>query len=291
MGALSYVRTQGGGSFEVAFNRCERKPGTFKEELYATARSIAAKATKPLVLCMSGGADSEIMARAFFEQGIHFSALTLEHSAGTNMFDVQNARTWCWSRNIPHSVVPLDLEKFFGADIGRYVAEGYRASSIQKYLQLKLLETVESHGGYAVIGCGIPLYAINPSQTDPAAHLVFPADHELPYEWCVRHKVSHEPYFFLHSPEMYLSYTTDPILAFILGRASLLRNPDTIFSARNIVYQSYWPDFRARRFLTGFERHKKRIKKVLRQMEPPAESAAPGFLLALPDILAQLSPR
>ena len=66
MSALTYG-TDPEGKAWLRFLSCTREPGTWKEELAAAARAIAQKADRPLWICSSGGLDSEIACRSFYD--------------------------------------------------------------------------------------------------------------------------------------------------------------------------------------------------------------------------------
>ena len=62
--------------FSVKFNPCTRTPQSWSVEVNNTAKSIAASTNKPLYVLMSGGIDSEMVARSFISNNIKFKALT-----------------------------------------------------------------------------------------------------------------------------------------------------------------------------------------------------------------------
>src|SRR5438874_953783 len=103
MSALKYKWKKSTGNtdtLEFYFDPCTRHSQTWKEEIYSAARAIANKTKKPIWICSSGGIDSEVACRAFFDQGINFSVLTIEHEAGTNSHDISYAINWCRARGV-----------------------------------------------------------------------------------------------------------------------------------------------------------------------------------------------
>src|SRR5262245_16344034 len=138
MSAFEYGLPSEDVPFQLRFTAIRREPKPWKEEVYATARTIASTAGKPNWGAFSGGIDSEFVCRAFFDQGIHFSVLTLEHAGGTNRHDIKYAIKWCRERGVEQRVMPIDMRRFLEDDVPKY-AEDYIASQPFRYLQIRLL--------------------------------------------------------------------------------------------------------------------------------------------------------
>ena len=243
------------GSFWVRFAPCTRQPLSWKEELYSAAREVAkAAGGKPLWLCSSGGIDSEIMCRAFFEQGIHFSVLTVEHAAGTNRNDIAYAQAWCKRSGVHQQLLRLDMGDFLGPMIDAYADEGYESANVFRYFQLKLLEEVESMGGYAVLGGGEQLYRVaREGDSIGEAYLEFESGVAVPLEWCARNATSHEPYFYYVLPEVASAFLEIPIVRFATRHPDIFRHHVNTFLFKRLIYQAEWPDMVARQKLSGYE--------------------------------------
>src|ERR1041385_5473483 len=122
MSAFSYgwADAQNTESFWIRFDRCKRNPSAWKEEVYAAARDIAEKTAKPIWVCSSGGLDSEIACRAFYEQNIPFSVLTLEYEGGSNGHDIRFATRWFETHNVKQKIVNIDMQKFLQTCMDTY---------------------------------------------------------------------------------------------------------------------------------------------------------------------------
>lgn len=277
--------------FRVSFNACSRPPHSWKEESFAAARAIAEKASKPLFLCMSGGTLSDVMGRAFFEQGIHFSVVTFQHAGGTNEHDVLRAREWCHARGLHHNIVPVDIQKFLREDVGAYAARAYVALHPLRYLQLKLLEFVEEHNGYAVIGSGNPQFFLDAemSAEKKNVYLRFGRGQVLPYEWCREKKTVHEPAFFSFAPEQYASYLREPLIAFTFEHPELLRHRANCRSLRNVMVRSLWPDMTAQPSHTGFENIKEETQATITQLRTRFRESLKPYRLPVAELESQLA--
>lgn len=260
MSALNY-RIQGEGSaarIEITFSPVSRAIRSWREEVYAAARAVAGAATKPLWVCASGGYDSEITCRAFLDQNIDFSVLTLVHHEGTNHHDIRFIVEWCKEAGVRHELVSFSVTDFLLRGIDRYAE--YPAIHPFRYLQLYLMERVEERHGYAVLASGEQLYQADPRKESwNRGDMSLPLSNGsvIPLAWCNDTNTRHEPYFHFATPEVCLAYLTHPLVA------AALDNPDAVFrheanayTLKRLVYQSAWPDLQVRYKSHGFEKIK-----------------------------------
>lgn len=279
-------------TLSVRFQPCTREPLSWKEELYAAARDVASRATKPLWLCASGGTDSEVMLHAFFDQGINFSVLTLEHTGSTNEHDIRRARAWCRKYAVHQKIVPLDISVFFEKEIPAYIADGYASYQLLRYIQLKLMETAEELGGFAVIAAGRQHYRVAAGTDNPVPNdvfLEFTSGHAVPLEWCKRHAASHEPYFMYRTPELCLSYPRIPLIRFALDNPDMLKQPLSAITFKRLVMLHNWPALRARTRFHGFEKIIPQTIAVKRLIREKTGDNLSNVRLSVPEFMAQLT--
>ena len=248
---------EGDQQFSIAFLPRTRPSKNFYDEVDAAARDVASEASrlnKPIWVCFSGGIDSEVVCESLYRQGIHFRALTLQHTAGTNAYDIAYAKRWCKAHQVEQKIVPIDMEKFIRSDIDTYVKEGYVANYPFRYLQVYLLETVENMGGLAILGGGEQMYETVMVSGTPTAVLHFQAGYAAPLEWCRRTKVLHEPYFFFRTPELIDAYMKHPIVSRALEYPETFQHKANSYLLKRLVYQSSWPTMETRHKYDGFEK-------------------------------------
>jgi hypothetical protein len=241
------------GSFWVGFSPCQRLLCPWKEELRLAAISIAESTAKPIWLCLSGGIDSEIMAQTFRDEGIPFSVLTLEHSAGTNSHDVQWAAKWCLENGAFQKVVKLDMEVFLEEDIAKYAAQGYLAPHAYRYFQIRLLEIVEDLGGLAVMGGGEQYYTSLPTVSDRKIFLNFDVGYTAPLEWCRQRNANHVPSFYWRTPELCAAYLQMSVVAENL-KPELMINKAASYLLKTRAYHAQFPQLERRPKYNGFEK-------------------------------------
>jgi len=239
--------------FSVSFRSCERTPLSWKHELPLAARAIANEAgSRPLWLCFSGGLNSEIMCQTFFDLGIHFSVLTLKYANHMNIHDIYFAEEWCRTHGVPQKIVEVDMHAFLTRDVFTYAKQGYVTANVFRYVQIRLLEIVDSMGGYAVLGGGEQLYRSDSESLE--TFLAFDGGYKLPLEWSIRHGMRHEPYFYFRTPELVRAYLHLPIVDFAIQHPSLFRHESNAYVFKRFVLQSEFPHIAKRKKFNGFEK-------------------------------------
>ncbi len=273
MGALQYKKEateRGKDSLSFYFLPCEREPLSWKEELFAAARSIVNRTNKPIWVCSSGGIDSEIACRSFYDQGINFSVLTVEHEAGTNYHDIKFAIEWCRERGVQHKIVKLDMPRFLSHDVEEY-AKKYPAFHPFRYFQIRLMEIVEEMGGFAVLAGGEQLYQTDRTKqllTKDDVTLMFTTGNIAPLEWLKDTKLDHEPYFYFSQPEVCAAYMRIPLVEFAINNPeAVFRHKANTFTLKRLVYQSVWTDLEVRYKADGFEKIKKLVNDSADQLK------------------------
>lgn len=98
--------------WNLEFDRCTRMPGTFKEECHNVARLIGEQAESPINVLMSGGKDSEVVARSFLDVGVPFQA-TLFRFGNMNAHDLVYAEHFCKKFNVPYEIKDFDLFAYY----------------------------------------------------------------------------------------------------------------------------------------------------------------------------------
>jgi hypothetical protein len=282
------------GSFKISFKRCSREPKSWKEELYAAALEIVNESTKPLWLCFSGGIDSEVLCEAFFNQGINFSVLTLEHVGGTNEHDIGFARKWCRAHGVTQKIVQIDMDKFLKEDIERYITDGYVAFHPFRYQQIKLLEIAESLGGRAILGGGEHLYEVKKGlkQLSPEdIYHQYLSEFITPLEWNARNGTKHRPYFYLQTPELMLSYLNLPFIECALTHPETFRHPASKYLLKRLAFQAEWPENEARAKYDGFEKIRSDIHAKRDDMQLRFGDMAQSFDLPIMKLKRDISPK
>lgn len=215
-----------------------------------TARNIKNLAgNRPIILCLSGGIDSEVIALSFMECGIEFTVLTCVFENNSNVHDIVYANNFCKKHNLTQQFFNINHLEFFTEEYKKYIDRGYRAIKLYRYFQLLLLETIENMGGCAVLGNGDPRYY----QVNGISCIKYTPEFTYPIEWCKNNNTIHFPYFFQQNPNLLASYMKTEIIDFLLDRPRYFPDFETLSLEKMILYHSVWPELARRRKYTGFE--------------------------------------
>lgn len=243
-------------NFQVKFKPTSREVLPWRVELDLAVQKICSDVNKPIYVLLSGGVDSEVLARVMLSNDIPFKVLTFKHKNGTNDYDTYYAQKFCEQHNVEMRVVSLDIQDFFDNQINNYIKQGYRATNVYHYQQLFMLEQLENIGGFGIGAEGTQVYytkngvinlKINPSYT-------------LGMDWCKNNNVNQQLWYLESTPELYASYMNIDIIEALL-KNPLYFNTDYYDSVeKTIVYHGYWPDME-RRIKTGGFQYLKKMRK------------------------------
>jgi hypothetical protein len=221
------------------FGPCRYEPKTFDIELAAAAHRVADTAAKPLYVAMSGGLDSELVARIMVQEKIPFTPLIGQYLNDYNKQDIAFAFEFCKLHNLTPEVVKIDILALFRDSIHT----PYPISNIAHLLQMHLMRHAASKGGMAIISTGEHRY----EQKDGKFVLPFHTDGMGVLHFMKAENVHGVYHFFRYTPEMMLS---------ILRESKAFGFDKMGFLAHNIkesLYHTYWPDMPVRPKYSGFE--------------------------------------
>lgn len=89
------------------------KPGSFFSECVRAASLIAEKAgQKRILVAMSGGLDSEVVARSFLAAKVPFEAVIFRYEDDSNLHDIQSAIDFCHANNVKTNFVEVRVIEF-----------------------------------------------------------------------------------------------------------------------------------------------------------------------------------
>lgn len=235
--------------FKIEFNPVTRPLMTWKEELFSAMRTLVDSTNKPIYVLMSGGIDSELVARLLLKVGVKFKALTLKHEEGTNEHETRYADWFCNHYKIDQVSVPINITNFITDGHKKYIDQGYRATKIYYYQQLFLLEKLEEFGGFGIGGAYEQIYHTLNNQI----HLKFNPSYTMSMDWCKNHNTNHQLWFYLETPELVASWMKQELIEFLLQRPDYFINQDWINVEKTLIYHQQWPGMGRRRKASGFE--------------------------------------
>jgi len=226
---------------------------TVKEANRRAALKIQAEAQRhglDVYLLLSGGADSEVAARAFLDAGVPFTAAILKYKNKANEHESVFADALCRAYNIPKLEIKLDPNAFFESD------EFETITSISQTRSGQLACTMwgaKQIPGYVVLGQGEPyLYRQFGKWWFREREMICSW-----YKYWVFSGVKGAAGFHQYTPDQMLAYLTDPI-ALDMIQANAPAGEDLANNAdiKHLIYQTHYPesDLLNRKKYTGFEK-------------------------------------
>jgi hypothetical protein len=145
----NFSRQSGVLEFKTDFGPLEVKALSFKEELRLAATSSLDfhPGLKPAVL-FSGGADSDVMLRAYLDIGVMPDIYIFRYENDYNIYDVSYAITICTMLGVEYNLIDFNLQKFYENDADR-ISELAQIDRAMALPYCKFLETVD---GLPVMG-------------------------------------------------------------------------------------------------------------------------------------------
>ena len=205
--------------FWADYGRCERKPGTLKEESINACRLIYDSTDLPITVMYSGGLDSEFVVAAFKESGVPFDVLIARYLNDVNIYDVSHAVIFCENHSIKYKIVDIDLHKFLEDEIYK-IAEFSRPVSSRWTPQMKIAQYVD---GLPVMGGG-DTHCVKkgiPEDYEPGV-----SEYPIGTKWYLQEYESETSWdrymryidrpavvrWFQYTPELMLAYLNDPVM-------------------------------------------------------------------------------
>jgi hypothetical protein len=224
--------------------------GSFKEELLKAAASTLDHypGLTPCVF-FSGGADSELILRAYLEIGANPEVYIIRYEKDYNLYDVSYAITICNILNVKYHLVDFKLKKFYEND-AELVSE---QAQIDRPRMLSHLKFTECADGLIIVGhSDVRWYRANESYAEPGIWLAQDFEHDI---GCDKYNILH------NRPAVYQWWKWSPGLVLSYTRLNWFQNliKDKykgklgINSTKLEGFREMYPDMIARKKATGFE--------------------------------------
>lgn len=236
---------------------------SIKEANRQAALLIADRASslnKPIFLMLSGGADSEVAARAFIDAGVPFTAAMLEYRLRAtpnkieNQFELDYAKQFVQQYQLPTLVHTMDPEIFWSSAEFDEIAEISRTVSPQLAATMQFGRYLSrNHNAVVILGQG-----------EPYLYRQFGSwwfrEREMIGSWARFWRLDNiqgTSGFHQYTPEQMLAYITDPIVIELIE--SDIASTDQVLNnaiIKHKLYQYHYPDSNLinRKKYHGFER-------------------------------------
>jgi len=217
--------------YRIHLGYVTRPVQSFRQECITAVKYIAERATKPIIVGLSGGADSQMVCLALREAGIPYKAVILKlysnNGDNYNRMDNANAYAFCKKFNVDYIEEHLNTYEYYHGGLGEFYARKYAISNIQTLVQMYVMDKV--CGDYCYIMAGgdvtfglqqigrfdknlpsipeypevsLPMWYVGPQPI--MRHMI-----EMGYEGTSK--------FYLYSPELIHSFMCDPLISDFIG--------------------------------------------------------------------------
>lgn len=246
-------------------SKCEQLTHlNFKTELEITCKDIYATTQKlgtRLSLFLSGGVDSEIIARTFIELGIPFESYFILFHKDLNAHEKEIVDKFQTQTGCRVDYIDVDIEKWLTADDGlNYFRTVYKTFDIATPLQLWARTAISKN------------HSVVSGLFEPHLHKIA-ATEECRLEWM--HAIDESsvmsrvnfikennffdfPFFYLHRPELYAAYCRDPYVERMLANPYKL----SLVSTKKEMMKHYFPNMEIRPKYTGFENVREQCRQA-----------------------------
>lgn len=244
----------------VKFGRAQYIPTSFRAECVRAARLIGENAKKPIMICYSGGMDSEIVVRSFMEADVPFEVviMNLSYNGNLNVNSHDNiyAYDFVKKHDIRYRTLTLDLESILREQVIE-LSKKYRGLYLGLFLHRNIVEQLSDY--HCVMGGGDIMLRRhrNCGRKDRAGlfleeEMVSVSPLEIGY--LNHHDVNNR--FFMHTPELMLAWLLDHDIAHWIKHEVTFDSRYcniNYYAAKAWCHLRHWPDMIDRPKYNGLE--------------------------------------
>ena len=290
------------GQYWVKFGRSAYLPTSFREECVRAARLLGENATNPLLVCFSGGVDSEVVVRSFQEARVEFTVLIMEISyrgATVNYHDITYALDYVTEHGIPYRTVTIDLEDFLKNKMLHEVVRYKAGKYIGILLHNEMIKQFPQH--HCVLGGGdicLERHRYNGRPEKSGLYLEEEIISVALVESALAQGNNISNRFFMHTPELMLAWLLDSDIQHWIKYEAALASKFTnvnYFGMKAFAIYRHWPDMAIRPKYTGLESvwawHKTHPQDETSKLIAYAETIyETEIIIDYDDLLSQLKP-
>jgi hypothetical protein len=244
-------------TFKIWYSTCTRQHAVWTEEIKISARTLAQNIDKDIWICMSGGIDSEVVAKTFKDLEIPFKVLIARFNDSINQHDIIYAQRWCEYYNIEYKFFDINIIDFLNHGYKEYLTQDLVSNNVFRYFSIELLKQIEEMGGFGILGgksVGLSLLQLPETSTDFSVNDNYDIGSLAPIEWCRKNNVNHCVFFYQTSPEIHKAYLDDPVNQMLIKNPYMLRSGSANDAAKTLMMRSHFPFSVARSKFHGFEK-------------------------------------
>lgn len=220
---------------------------SYRNELLRVAKLQHIEYGKDMTLFVSGGTDSEIMARSFTDQGLKPKCIIIKFKGDYNLSEVAEAVEVVNELSLPYEIIEFDVKDYYLSGAADELAINIQCELLPF---LVFFEVAKKISGASILGGELlvdkhytstkPTWGIRNLETYEAAHVRFSEKYNIPFiiEW------------FSYTPELMLYYLEDPSVKELV---STNNNYWSITPLKNQILRKLVPNLRIKSKSTGYE--------------------------------------
>jgi hypothetical protein len=248
------------GEYWVKFGRAEYIPTSFRQECVRAATLIGQNAKRPILICLSGGMDSEVVARSFIEAGVPFEVAIMNISYRDN--DNVNSHDNCYAydyaseNNIKVHIITIDLETIIREQL-LSESKKYKGCYLGLIMHKNIVQNFPDY--HCVLGGGdikLSRHRNNGRPEVPGLFLEEEVISVAPLEVGYHEDRDVNNRFFMHTPELMLAWLIDHDIGhWIKHEVSLDSRYCNVnyYAAKAWCQCRHWPDIIDRPKYNGLE--------------------------------------
>ena len=189
---------------------------------------------KKLILCMSGGMDSQVMAESFLKAGVPFSASIWRYKKNFNTYDIKSAIRFCEENKIDYEIEECDLELFYSSYLHFHYGVKYLCNSPQIAVHLYFLEKLSKRPGVALfLSWEPPSLHYNRYSQKVIPRVIMHSRYLAYYRYFYLNKIAGTAYFLIGRSALLYSFLKLPITKLIINRNIRLK----CYQVKTIMYR------------------------------------------------------
>lgn len=262
------------GWFQVSIGSCNRPHKSFREECIIAAKLLGENITKPIMVGLSGGYDSQVVCLSLMSAGVPFTPVVLQlfnHDGMIyNKYDNDGAFAFCKKHGLVPVVEKLNLNNYYVNELPKLV-EAFCITSAEIVVQLYLVKKYQETHAY-INGGGDPILL---KTTDPETgieHTIYQLGPTPIEQYLIENNLEGCLKFFMYTPEQIAAYLNHPIFHYYNNIRSAIDDKSgyTFFTycVKTMMYTAEWPELLVRKKYTGFEKipYMKKVQQVIGKM-------------------------
>lgn len=266
--------------YKMHLGYVKRPVQSFRQECINAAKLIAEKASKPIIVGLSGGSDSQMACLAFREAGVPFKVvivkLVTNDGVLRNGHDIKTAYEFCKKFNIEWIDFTLNTDEFYPTKGVEY-AKKYGFTGVQTIIQCATMDFIGHDYCYIMAGGDIVMTSLLPWVVPESNLPLMPNGKGTDLVWwqaplpIMQHMMAMgyegTSKFYLYTPELISAYLMDPVVQDFLRARNVTFEVFQGWHPANRMWWKFfhmlikpmmtlreWPEMVPARKFTGFEK-------------------------------------